>query len=112
MAIEFFAGDDKTIQFTINQAGTTTPQDLTGVTINFRMVKPGNVVINKTVGSGITVIDAEAGRCNVQLDSADTADITTTTSIEYELQLQISGKYDTVSFSTMSIKRNIIYGAN
>lgn len=112
MAIEFFAGDDKTLQFTINQAGTTTPLDLTNVTVAFRMVKPGNVVINKTEGSGITIIDAEAGRCNVQINSADTADITTTTSIEYELQLTIAGKYDTVQFSTMSIKRNLIYGAN
>ena len=112
MAIEFFAGDDKTIQFTINQAGTTTAQDLTGVTINFRMIKPGNVTIDKSVGSGITVIDAEAGRCNVQIDSADTSDITTTTTIEYELQLAIAGKYDTVQFSTMTIKRNIIYGSN
>lgn len=112
MAIELFAGDDKTLQFTINEGGTTDPLDLTGVTINFRMIKPGNVVVNKTVGSGITVINATAGRCNVQLDSADTADITNTTTIEYELQLTIAEKYDTVKFDTISVKRNIIYGAN
>ena len=112
MAIEIFAGDDKTLQFTINQGGTTTPLDLDGVTINFRMIKPGNVAINKSVGSGITIIDADSGRCNVTIDSADTADITNTTTIEYELQLTIAGKYDTVKFDTIEIKRNIIYGAN
>lgn len=112
MSIEFFAGDDKVLQFTVTQAGSTDPLDLTNAEIMFRMIKEGNVEINKSIGTGVTVVDAAAGRLDVTINSSDTVDIFNTVELEYELQLRQAGLYDTVKFDTLTIKRNIINGPN
>jgi hypothetical protein len=73
----FFRGEDKSIVFDIvNAVGD--PQDITGWTVSFRVAssKFGAAIIQKTVGSGITLTDPTAGRLTVVLASADTVAFT------------------------------------
>lgn len=70
-------GDDEIYEFSIKQADGS-PLNLTGLSIWFT-VKPSfehtdaEALAQRSVGNGITVVDAAAGRCDVTLLAAATA---------------------------------------
>lgn len=74
------AGDTGELDFSAYQADGTTPLDLTGADIVWKMTRfPGDaadpVVSKATGGGGITITSTSAGTFKVALDPADTADI-------------------------------------
>ena len=70
----FFRAEDKGIVFTILQADNTTPQNISGWTMTFRMAtdRYGSAVLTKTP----SLTDATNGICTVLLASADTSSLT------------------------------------
>jgi hypothetical protein len=66
-----FAGEDVVISFTVRRSGVAI--DITGWAVTFRLLtSAGLEVAEKTVGSGVTLTDPEAGVLTVTLASADT----------------------------------------
>jgi hypothetical protein len=71
---EMVQGDTKTIEVTVEDP-TGTVVDLTGaVSIRWKMAKSvtATVTLAKSVGSGISVVDAEEGRFDIALATGDT----------------------------------------
>lgn len=74
----FIRGSSLTIEATVYTDQTkTVAADITGATI-YCIVKKrsedldGEALFSKSVGSGITIVDATAGRCNVAFTATDT----------------------------------------
>lgn len=70
-------GDDEVYQLTIRDANEQ-PVDLTGASLWFTAKRSfehsdAEAVLQKTIGAGITLVDAVAGRADVKIDAADTA---------------------------------------
>lgn len=99
-----FAGDDKTLEFTILQESDDQPVDLSGVTLAFRLQAPAGS-IDKTP----TIVDAQAGRADVDIARADTTAFAERgANVPYELQVTVGGRVTTLIYSTVTIKRNAI----
>lgn len=70
-------GDDEIYELTLRQANGQ-PLNLTGAGLWFTVKRShqetdAQAVVRKTIGQGITVVDAAAGRADVRLLPADTA---------------------------------------
>ena len=75
--LEATRGDDETYELTI-LAADQQPVNLTGAQLWFTAKRShhhsdAEAIIRKTIGAGITVVDAAAGRADVKVDAADTA---------------------------------------
>ncbi len=99
------SGDDHTLNATIRdalEADDGVVVDLSGLmAAEWVLSKRKNTVeiINKTLGSGITVVDAANGRLDVTLVPADTADLSGKYYHECEIK-DVSGKTKTVFWGT------------
>jgi hypothetical protein len=72
-----YQGDSKTLQVTVlTEAGG--PADLAGAAIRWQLATKikGPAIVEKAIGSGITLVDAAAGRFDVALDPPDTEPLT------------------------------------
>ena len=72
-----YAGEDKTLNFTIYQADGTTAQNITGWSLSYRWKKSlddadSDAVLTKTTSSGITLTVAASGQCAVAIADTDT----------------------------------------
>jgi hypothetical protein len=85
------------------------PVRLTGSTADFA-VTPRNsrrILINKAVGTGISIADAEYGRLDVELIATDTDALRGM--YEYELQItDVAGNRTTPLSGNLAIRRDII----
>lgn len=89
-ADDFVRGEDQGLRFTIrNNAGA--PVNITGWAIRWRLFQAGNIVLTKTVGSGITITDGEAGALLVQVNVNDTELLTPARDYFYGLWRTDSG---------------------
>lgn len=68
-----YAGDYITLDFTAKEESGAA-LNLTGLTLKWSLgrTSDGPALLTKTVGTGITVTDAAAGKFKVELDPADT----------------------------------------
>lgn len=68
-----YAGDYITLDFTAKEESGAA-LNLTGLTLKWSLgrTSDGPPLLTKTIGSGITVTDAAAGKFKVELDQADT----------------------------------------
>ncbi len=88
----YFIGEDKTLAFTVYdptateaeiKAGTATPQDITGWTMEFvvrRDPQSVTVTFTKTTDDDVVIIDGTLGQADVYVRAADTANLTESTS--------------------------------
>ena len=77
-AISIYTGEDATITVTIySDAAQTTPQNITGWSIQFVVHGQGfaTAIITKTVGNGITLTTPASGVLTITLAAADTASL-------------------------------------
>lgn len=73
-AVEMYRGEDKTITYTILQSNGSSPQNITGWTMTFRVASAqwGAAILTKVP----TLTSPTTGECTVQLASADTSSLT------------------------------------
>jgi hypothetical protein len=71
------AGTANRIYLTLLEDDETTPQDLTGASLRWRLGRSYSVghVLEKTNPAGVVVTDAAAGQAYVDLDATDTVDL-------------------------------------
>jgi len=111
---DIFAGDDDRLEITVRTASGD-PVSLTGVSLVWALARSSRKtpeLIKRSADSGIEVIDAEGGRCDVILDAADTADLGGLT-YYHELQLEdADGKLTTTALGELTIRPAVIDDAN
>lgn len=76
--LAFFSGEKKIIQDSVFQSNGTTPQDITGWSVTFKMHHygdPSSALVTKTVGSGIVLTTPTSGIMQITLDAVDTVSI-------------------------------------
>ena len=109
-------GDTPSWPYTVTQrdpvTGVEVPVVLTGSTIHFTAKRrrtdadPG--VFQKSIGSGITIVDGAAGRLEVKLAKADTAGLEAPIVLHYDLQLSTpAGDVLTVAEGPLRIRRGV-----
>lgn len=103
-----FAGDSKTLQVAlVDEAGV--PIDVSApVTMTWELSKrvTSTAILIKTLGSGITVIDGPAGKFNIELFPADTADLKG--DYYQEIEINDRGNISTVLSGTVAISPDLI----
>lgn len=106
-------GDDKTYQLTIRQANGV-PLDLTGLELWFTVKRSyahadSEAIAQRTVGSGITIVDGPAGRADVTLPAAATTDLpATATALVWDCQVKDpAGEIHTVDGGTLVVDPDV-----
>jgi hypothetical protein len=107
-----YRGDTHILDMSVSQAGEAV--NLTGYTITFTAKKDikdadaAPTTIQKTLGSGIVVLDAPTGKIRITLNSADTAtfpDVVTT--YVADVQIKKDGITTTVASGTITITPDV-----
>ena len=105
-----FQGDHETIAFEITDASGD-PIDLSGVGITWALAttsRADDPTLEATRDAGITVIDAAAGRFDVELDSSETATLVPR-SWYHEVELvDGNGDVTTVFTDQLSVRATVI----
>lgn len=104
----YFRAEDKAIVFTILQDDGTTPENITGWTLTFRVAATlgGAAIIVKTP----VLTTPLAGVCTVTLASADTSALTADTFYYYDLRRTDSGSRAELSYGTMLVQETYTNG--
>ena len=113
MDFSMFQGDSKRVHFTLKRADGT-PLDITGGDIRWQASKlkaPGvfssTPVLQKTIGSGVEVLDSFQGLVTVTLSPADTNQISG--SFYHELEVSdFDGDIATVYAGEFQVKKALI----
>lgn len=105
MDISIFQGESRNIEVGILDVDGS-PLDLTGASIDFK-IKGGTVVIEKSVGSGITVNGP--GEITIALTPDDTS--IDERAYWYEIRITISGTVQTVVQAGVIIRNSLFVGA-
>lgn len=109
--LSIYRGDTVSFTSAVKRSGVAV--NLTGATLWFtakRLISDidANAVIAKTSGSGIVVLSAVDGTYRVDLLPADTASLTKTTQLYYDVQLKESnGVVTTIDRGTLEIIADI-----
>lgn len=108
-----YSGDTSILEFTLTEQDGTTPLNLDGLSaINwaFSKIRPtgyGARILQKTLASGVTIINSELGRVDVALAPVDTA---TLKAGQYHHELEVTdllSNVTTVAVGTMTIVQDI-----
>lgn len=110
------SGDDRVLEFTVNQQDDSGPEDISGAALTFVITKQsaavtsptpaGTPLVTKTIGSGITIVNAANGRADVVLGTADSAALKGT--YYYELQMVLGGVTSTVAYGAVVILNDAV----
>lgn len=105
---DMVSGDDQTIRITVTDADGTAA-DLSGSTLTFVLANTsGETLVEKTSGGGaITVTGSDNDVAEVQLDSADTADLEGRFKMELEEETN-GGQTNTLLQGILTIHEDII----
>jgi hypothetical protein len=114
-----YAGNIKTLEFTITVEETAAPFDLTGVLVKFSVApfdENGTPVVAEPVidlsssGPQVTVVNALAGRVDVDLVEADTLALAEAGDTNYYIELETFSGTDSVvvAVGTMTVKPNVV----
>lgn len=106
-------GDDEIYDVEFKMPDGTTPLNLTGVqgiwfTAKRSSLDPdADALVQKSLGSGITVVSAPAGTATITIDAADTVDIEPTVLV-WDAQVKDSlGKIRTAAQGTLKITADV-----
>ena len=89
-ALSMTRGDDESFDVVVkNKAGAVV--DITGMSLRFtakrRVTDPDDdAVITTTTGSGLTTTNASQGQARIDIDAADTDDLTETVVLSWDIQ--------------------------
>lgn len=101
--IQMVAGDAKTLRVTVGDGSRAL--DLSGLlaaALHIRVKSGALLLVQKTLGNGVQVVDPVSGRLDVQLDAADTAALSG--NYEYQLSLTLAdGRPATVLIGQIAI---------
>lgn len=106
---EMFAGDTPTLGFTVADANGD-PMDLNGATIRWQAARSVNSrppLIEKSIGSGISVTNAALGQFDVALAATDTENLRGALYHEAEI-IDDQGNVITVIAGTMTVTPTLI----
>lgn len=116
-AFSMHSGDNRVLEFTVNQQDDSGPENITGAAMTFALSKQdasatspkpsGAALVTKTVGSGITIVDGPNGRADVALVPADTAAMKAGV-FYYELQVVLGGITATVAYGAVTILGDLV----
>lgn len=104
----FYSGEDIRLELTILDSDTSEAMPLDGVEIEFKLFRHDGNQIVKTVSNGINVVDANAGRCNIDLEPSDTSGVVFDTTMAYAVQVVRDGHSNIVRHSSIHVKRNLM----
>jgi hypothetical protein len=101
--LTFFRGEDVTLNFTLQP-----PRDITGWTMTFtvRTTLGGTIQFTKTVGAGITIVDAGRGLFQVAVASADTAALTVGRYV-WDVRREDAGSKTTLADGFLTLKQEV-----
>ena len=109
-AIEFFRGEDVTLELEQTTTGVTGGPDvnITGWALVFSMKKKltGAVVLTKSIGSGITITSGSEGRADVVLSDTDT-DTMVPGDYVYDLKRDDPGAEAILTVGTITVKEKV-----
>lgn len=103
------SGDAPILELTIMERSSGEPVDLTGSSAVFvvGLKNSRRIVLTKNGASGVSVVDAESGRIDVDMQAADTADLAGVYS--YELQItDVLGNRTTPLRGDFTIRQDLI----
>lgn len=106
---DWFTGEDKALVFTIYESDETTPQDITGWTVSWRLKRRQSdadsaALLTKTVGSGIALTTPLSGVLTVSIADTDT-DAILAGSYFHELKRTTDGSETVLSFGSAVLKQ-------
>ena len=84
---EIHRGEDKVLPMTVREKESRDATDLTGLTAAEATFKGESTDVVKTLGAGISVIDAPKGKLQVVLDETDTAALNVGDNQDFKLKL-------------------------
>lgn len=93
--------------------GVDQPLNLTGATLKFTVKRSlrdadTDLVLQKTVGAGITVTAPLTGECTLRLDPADTASLPAPRSFHYDLELtETDGRVTTTALGLLRLSADV-----
>lgn len=103
-----FAGDTKTLEFTVRDAAGAIV-DITDYDVRWhasRNVNARPALIEKSLGSGIEMVDGGAGRFDVSLENADTESLRG--EFYHEAELTLDDEVYTVDSGSLTIRPTLI----
>lgn len=108
-ASDWFTGEDKALVFTIYESDETTPQDITGWTVSWRLKRRQSdadsaALLTKTVGGGISLTTPLSGVLTVSVADTDT-DAILAGSYFHELKRTTDGSETVLSFGSAVLKQ-------
>lgn len=113
---QMHSGNSRTLQFTIRDendavvdisAATGIRWELSKIDPDITLSTPkGAALVQKSIGSGVTIVDGPNGRCDVALDVADTEPYKG--DFYHELRVVVAGETSTVSFGKVEILKNLV----
>jgi hypothetical protein len=112
MSFTLFAGNARKLVVSVVNDDTGEPEDLTEVDLLWQASR-GNAakfssipVLTKTIGTGITVIDAINGELEIMLDADDTENLSGTYYHEL-LLVDVTGDQQNLLADTFTVKRRL-----
>lgn len=107
----FMTGEDKTLAVTIYQSDGTTPQNITGWALSYRLKRrpedaDSEAVLTKTTSAGITLTTPASGLCDVAIDDTDT-DALPARSYYHELKRTDAGSEAVLVVGTVVVQQAI-----
>lgn len=111
--LTMFRGDAKAWGFTITDPDDPDlPVDITSASVTFTAKRKASdddddAIVQKSVGSGVTITDGPNGRCSVQLQESDTDDLTVPLTLRWDLEIEGSDGKQTVAAGTLRVMVDI-----
>lgn len=115
-----YAGNVKTLEFTVTDEEALAPLDLTSSIVKFAatildensnpVVDSPNIDLNSS-GAQVTIVDAVNGRVDVDLIEAHTTALAAAGETEYYIELEVfdvGGDSVVVATGTMTVKPNVV----
>jgi len=100
----YVAGDTAILELTIEKDNGD-PKNLNGSDIVFAVAEypSGNVLIRKTDGDGIDIVDAENGRVDIRIKSSDTESLGNPNGYQYYYEITVRDNKDEVVTVTTGV---------
>ena len=107
-AFSMHSGDNRVLEFTVNQQDDSGPENITGAAMTFALSKQdasatspkpsGAALVTKTVGSGITIVDGPNAEPRAMKAGV----------FYYELQVILGGITATVAYGAVTILGDLV----
>ena len=105
MDLTIFTGDSKSLLVTVTD-GNSNPVDLTGAqSIVWALIQNDEIILKKTLSTGISITSATTGQCIVAISASDTIALTPGTYSHECRVVTSSGQSGIVFTGTLSVNK-------